>query len=256
MESAGAILKKIRLEKGLSLEEVHKKTKIHLNILRAIEEDSVINISPVYIKGFLKIYCKFLGVDPRDYIQDYKQTEDNLSIGKTSAQDTREARPSFFKSASVKIISLKPRVKIKMVIIGLVIIAAVAALFHLGKSISLKRTSSSLRFKSDKIVSAKTEKKAAKHSQTTPKINTGTINLGILAKDDCWLTLKADGRIVFHAPLKKGKFESWQAKEKIEFSVNNAQGIELEVNGQRFSNLGRKGQAKNVLINKEGLKVQ
>src|SRR3989338_7892361 len=73
MESAGAKLKSARLQKGLSLEEAHKKTKIHLNILKAIEEDSLINFSPVYIKGFLKIYCKFLGVDPRDCMPDYKE---------------------------------------------------------------------------------------------------------------------------------------------------------------------------------------
>ena len=60
MESIGARLKKIRLEKGLTLEDAHKQTRIHLNILKAIEEDSLINISPIYIRGFLKNYFKFL----------------------------------------------------------------------------------------------------------------------------------------------------------------------------------------------------
>ena len=40
-DSAGEKIKSARLQKGLSLEEVHKKTKIHLNILKAIEEDSL-----------------------------------------------------------------------------------------------------------------------------------------------------------------------------------------------------------------------
>ncbi|MBI3991561.1 MAG: helix-turn-helix domain-containing protein, partial [Candidatus Omnitrophica bacterium] len=75
MESTGTKLKNLRLQKGLSLEDVHKKTKIHLNILKAIEEDSLVNFSPVYIKGFLKIYCKSLGVDPRDCISDYKENK-------------------------------------------------------------------------------------------------------------------------------------------------------------------------------------
>lgn len=75
MESAGARLKKLRLERGFDLEEVQKKTKIHLNILRSIEEDNFINISPVYLKGFLKLYCQFLGVDPKDYLVDYKEAE-------------------------------------------------------------------------------------------------------------------------------------------------------------------------------------
>ncbi len=80
MESAGARLKKLRLQKGLSLEEVHKQTKIHLDILKAIEEDSLVNFSPVYIKGFLKIYCKFLGVDPRDCVSDYKEPRPKVGV--------------------------------------------------------------------------------------------------------------------------------------------------------------------------------
>jgi len=45
MESNGQRLKKLRLEKGLSLEEVQKKTKVHFNILKAIEGDSISNLS-------------------------------------------------------------------------------------------------------------------------------------------------------------------------------------------------------------------
>jgi cytoskeletal protein RodZ len=41
IETAGARLKQLRLEKGISLEEVQKKTRIHLNVLRAIEGDSL-----------------------------------------------------------------------------------------------------------------------------------------------------------------------------------------------------------------------
>ena len=45
IETAGARLKKIRQERGLSLEEIQKKTKIHPNVLRAIEGDSLTDLS-------------------------------------------------------------------------------------------------------------------------------------------------------------------------------------------------------------------
>ena len=67
MAHSGAELKKIRLEKGIRLEEIHKKTKIHINILKAIEGDSLTDLNPVYLRGFIKIYCNFLGLDPKDY---------------------------------------------------------------------------------------------------------------------------------------------------------------------------------------------
>jgi hypothetical protein len=72
------------------------------------------------------------------------------------------------------------------------------------------------------------------------------------AKEDCWVHLKIDGRVVFHGILKKGKFESWQAKEKIEFSLGNAWAVELELNSKPIPVLGRRGQAlKNIVITRE-----
>jgi hypothetical protein len=56
--------------------------------------------------------------------------------------------------------------------------------------------------------------------------------------------------------LKKGRFENWYAKDKIELSLGNAAAVDLEVNGRPISNLGRKGQAlKNIVITKEGLMI-
>ena len=80
MESKGARLKSIRLAKGISIEDASKKTKIHLNILKSIEEGSIGNLNPVYLKGFLKIYCKFLGVDPREFIPDYKEPHEQKLV--------------------------------------------------------------------------------------------------------------------------------------------------------------------------------
>ena len=75
IEPIGEKLKKIRQTKGLSLEEVHKKTKIHINILKAIEGESLTNLSPIYLKGFLKIYCNFLGLDPKECSLEQKETD-------------------------------------------------------------------------------------------------------------------------------------------------------------------------------------
>ena len=82
------------------------------------------------------------------------------------------------------------------------------------------------------------------------------ITLVIRAREDSFLRIKIDGQSVYQGTLRKGKAESWTAKEKIELSVGNAGGIELEANGKVFSPLGRRGQPlKNILINSEGLKI-
>jgi transcriptional regulator with XRE-family HTH domain len=249
MESAGARLKKIRLEKGLSLEEVHKKTKIHLNILRAIEEDSLIDFNPVYVKGFLKIYCKFLGVDSKDYIPAYKEPQSKVEYVLRFSQ-----KPApLFKTPSLKLSSLKAiRIKTKTIFTIILILVFVVVLFNLGKEVFLKRSFVSSR---SGIASSKIDKTQITKTQDVSAVK--IIRLDIRAKENCFIQVKSDGRVVFQNILRKGRAESWQAMNKIELSLGNAGVVELEVNGKRISALGRRGQAlKNILITKEGLSIK
>jgi transcriptional regulator with XRE-family HTH domain len=253
MESAGTKLKNLRLQKGLSLEEVHKKTKIHLNILKAIEEDSLINFSPVYIKGFLKIYCKFLGVDPRDYIPDYKEPKAKIIY----VSDLQEKPASSFKILSLKLFSMKAlHIRPKTIVTVALILIFIIGLFNLGKFISSKSSRLSRKTELPIVASSKIGNRVPiSKLQNSPAVK--IITLDIHAKENCFIQLKADGRVIFQTVLKKGRSESWQAKDKIELSLGNAGVVELEVNGKRISGLGRRGQAiKNILITKEGLTIK
>lgn len=239
METIGAKLKKIRLEKGLTLEEVHKQTKIHLNILRAIEEESLVNFSPVYIKGFVKIYCNFLGINPSECIPEYSQAQAPL---RSLPQEQQ-------KKISLPIIGMPSKTT---VLIVAVLAIVVIGLFNFGKS----RAVAPKQAKRKEIAKLQKSKapSAVLKSQPKEQAVSSVIRLGIRAKEDCWIQLKADGKVIFQNILRKGRFENWQAKEKIEFSLGNAGVVELEVNGKIIPALGRRGQAvKNILLTKAGL---
>jgi transcriptional regulator with XRE-family HTH domain len=81
MESLGKYLKVERELRNLSLEEVAKFTKIRENSLRAIEEDRYELLPPaVYVKGFLTICAKYLGLDPHDVLLRYQNYLKSLII--------------------------------------------------------------------------------------------------------------------------------------------------------------------------------
>jgi len=253
MESAGTKLRNLRLQKGLSLEEVHKKTKIHLNILKAIEEDSLVNFSPVYIKGFMKIYCKLLGIDPRDCVPDYKEPKATISY----VSDLQEKPSALFKMPKLKLFSLKGiHIKPKVIVAVILIAIFISGLFNLGKFISYKASHLSKRSELPVVISSRPGNKApVAKLQNIPVVK--IITLDIHAKENCFIQVKSDGRVIFQNSLKKGRSESWQAKEKIELSLGNAGVVELEVNGKRIPVLGRRGQAlKNILITRDGLSVK
>jgi cytoskeletal protein RodZ len=238
-ETIGSKLKKLRLEKGLTLEEVQKRTKVHLGVLKAIEEDSLINLNPVYTRGFLKIYCKALGADPRSIIPDYKETKTEVQLKPKIALEEKRFFGVF-----------KPRIKIKIkpLIIGLGIIVIALSLFNFIKFISHwhKEKAALWQQQQPSVVFSKAHAPAS-----------SVIRLVISARDNCYINLKADGKMLFQGMLKKGRSDTWQAKEKIEFSLGNAGAVSLIVNGKQISNLGKRGQAlKNITVTKEGLSIK
>jgi len=83
MEPLGKYLKTERELRNLSLEEIAKFTKIKEDFLKAIEEDRYELLPPtIYVKGFLTIYARYLGLDPHDVVQPFQKYIGNISISK------------------------------------------------------------------------------------------------------------------------------------------------------------------------------
>jgi cytoskeletal protein RodZ len=251
IELIGERLKKIRQEKGLTLEDLQKKTKVHLNILKAIEGETLTNLSPIYLKGFIKIYCKALDLEPKDYIPDYKESSSSVILGAHKTKD------SFLRSVGMKMSFLKPNKNIrKIIIIGLIILAFSIVLFKVVGCLSSRRTAA-IPLSSKINQSRKQESFQPAAGTNIPKEASGGIRLVVSARENCLVLVKSDGKVVFHRVLEKGRSNNWKAKERIDLSLGNASAVEIVVNGQRFKDLGRKGQPlKNIVITeKEGLSI-
>lgn len=62
--SVGELLKNTREAKKLSLSEVHQNTRMSIPVLEALEQDDFASFeSETYLRGFLKSYAKYLGLD-------------------------------------------------------------------------------------------------------------------------------------------------------------------------------------------------
>jgi cytoskeletal protein RodZ len=86
----GEQLKKLRAEGRVSLHEVSRETKIPVKYLAMIEEGDYKNLPPdVYVKGFLRSYAEFLGVDCRKLIELYLRDKDiDKNFGKNGQEKT------------------------------------------------------------------------------------------------------------------------------------------------------------------------
>jgi cytoskeletal protein RodZ len=72
MDEIGHILREARENKGLTLEEAQTQTRINARYLTALENGQYSALpTPVHVRGFLRNYARFLGLDPQPLLSRY-----------------------------------------------------------------------------------------------------------------------------------------------------------------------------------------
>lgn len=79
METIGEQLRAARHARQLSLEDVTRVTKIKLEVLERLEADEFTELgAPMYVKGFLKLYANYLGLDATALGEEYLRSQGGL----------------------------------------------------------------------------------------------------------------------------------------------------------------------------------
>jgi len=98
MKDIGRRLRARREELGLSLEEVQAETKIRRKYLEALEAGDESRIpGAVYLKGFLRSYANFLGLDGWELVREYRTWKEGpppeaVSQGEVSPEEETSPR--------------------------------------------------------------------------------------------------------------------------------------------------------------------
>jgi Helix-turn-helix domain/RodZ C-terminal domain len=125
MADIGATLREARMRAKIDINEVERRTKIRAKYLRAMEnEEWDLLPGEVYVKSFLRTYGDFLGLDSRQLMDEYKRRYERPS--------DHELRPITPRSRERERGRRGPLVP-PWAVIGLVLVAVVAALYLIGK---------------------------------------------------------------------------------------------------------------------------
>ncbi|MEC0231497.1 helix-turn-helix domain-containing protein [Paenibacillus alba] len=95
MSDLGFILRKTRLEKKISLEDLQEVTKIRKRYLEAIEEGNY-KVLPgsFYVRAFIKSYAEAVGLDPTEVLNMYQSTNPSPVVEKPVVENIRKNRTS------------------------------------------------------------------------------------------------------------------------------------------------------------------
>ncbi len=256
MSRIGESLRRARLEKGLSLEVIEKDTKIRRRYLEALEnEDWDVIPGRVYLRGFLKTYSRYLGLD------------DGSLLAALSEAVTHQEKPEMQPHLQKIDLPTRPPRRLGL-LLGLLAIALLLGSQYLYEHYFTAPKPSVINTPNVKPPEVNTpgEKNpynspnnenpspSSGDSQLPPPIKED-INLTLTIVDaKCWVQVKDGNNLIFQGTLTKGDEKSFTAQNKITFILGNAGVVNVKINSSELGILGNKGQVINrtyILENNE-----
>jgi cytoskeletal protein RodZ len=234
--SLGERFRAAREQRGLTLSEVAEHLRIRSVYLAAIEDENWSAIgAPVYTRGFLRTYARYLGLDPEEAVADYNKVGGTVPAGPQpdpliSYREPRSLGPLIWIASAVA-----------LALIGFVIYLYV----------SPPKTQATV---------AKGARAAASEApvtqgtplgtgfQSTPPVTTSatpaglpqTKTLAIHLTAPSWLRVTVDGSVSIEGTFPAGTSKTFHGKSAL-VRVGNAGGVEITVDGRTVGKLGGSG---------------
>ena len=235
----GEELRRERLIRGVSLEEISATTKISLRLLTALEMSDVSRLpAPVFTRGFIRSYSRHLGLDPDEMVNAYLA---DLTPGKS--------RDGAAKKGGLKSRFLRGR----RAAASTIVVSVIAVLLVLGLIARPERRSASATPIAQRHVAPVTFKNVAvspgpapvipeEHPAEAPK-TTGGVSMVLEFEQDSWTEVTAsDGTPIFSGMSRRGTSQRFQTQVGFRLTLGNAGGVRVTVDGRPLEPLGGAGQ--------------
>jgi cytoskeletal protein RodZ len=223
--SVGEQLKRARLELHLHLKDATQATKIQPWALEALEADRLhLTMSPIYVKGFLSTYAKFLHLDPETLIAQL--------FPEPSPPAAEPAVPAALPKTSYALVDAWPMIRrvgvVAMGVAGIALIVLVNPLRWIAPKTSHHQKAS---------LSVSTHQTPPSLATTLSLEPTQPLELSIRAHRTTWVSVRVDGRLLAQQQLAAGSQETWKARRHLELVVSTPSHVEVWLNGQSISPL-------------------
>ncbi|MEE8368541.1 MAG: RodZ domain-containing protein [Thermoanaerobaculia bacterium] len=215
--SFGTWLRRHRELREVALSEIAAVTKISIRYLEALEEDRFdVLPAPVFAKGFLREYAKYVGLDPDDVVNSY------ITAQLQAAPEEAEQDSYGSKRPGVRKFPLALLVVAAMLVVGLV-----TGLLIYGTRDRTKPAEAPL-LRESSVVAPRTEivpEPAASSQYPSP------LNVTLDFVENCWVEATVDGRRRISELRVHGDSLQLAAQTRVLLTLGNPQGVEIEVNG-------------------------
>jgi cytoskeleton protein RodZ len=232
----GNSLREARLRQQLDFPEIEQATKIRAKYLRALEDEQFeVLPAQTYVKGFLRSYAEYLGLDGQLYVDEYNS---RFVVGEEDAP----ARPRRSAPPQARGVQVQSRV----VLLTLLGIAAVTALVIVAWTRGEPQKKEPVGLGTAPAQTSVVVK---------PSITTKAVRLIVTAKrGNCWLEVhsgSATGRIIFQGTLERGQRKLFSG-QKLWITLDRPENLGTVLNGR--SRILPAGGVKTLIVTSRGIR--
>ena len=222
--SFGAWLRREREIREIPLNEIADVTKISIRYLEALEQDRFdVLPAPVFAKGFLREYARYVGLDPDDVINSYLSTQQE---GENAEAEEEAPTPKGSGSSAVLMGG------------GIVaLLAVVAALIFYSERFRGEDEQPPPAIAAPAIVPPAAEEPAAEAQEpAAPVVTEPTVPLVVNLDftEDCWVEAVVDGQRRLSELHVQGESLRIEAQREVSLTLGNPSGVRIESNGEPF----------------------
>jgi len=234
--SFGKHLRDIRVEKGLSLEDIADETKISMNVLGHIEQEALDQLpSQTVTKGFLRSYAKALNTDGEIVVQGYVSSH----MGKQKAIESSERLLGAGAKKSQRLILLA-----SLICIILLSFYVLSTRKKRAEPFPAPPAASGTAKPSAEITPAMETLAGGETERVIPDQQ----QLSISAVQETWLKVIIDEKPPKEYTLAPGDRLELVASSNFNILIGNAGGVRMTVNDEPVKIEGRSGQAITIQI--------
>ena len=237
MFEIGTTLREARLRRGLDMPECERQTKIRGKYLRAMEDEEFdVLPAPTYVRGFLRAYAEFLGLDGRLVVDEYESRFLASETG-LEGESPRRRRPapggSSFRTPAPK--SYRPQREPE----GKLLWVAAASMLLIAL-IAYGFTANDHRGQPSTIANLPTNgSDEGTHARSVPA-HRGAVSAPLVvtltgqAPEGSYLQVRGKngtGKLVYDGTLPAGSTHSWSVANGLWVRVGRSDGITVTVDG-------------------------
>ncbi|HUV51057.1 MAG TPA: RodZ domain-containing protein [Anaerolineae bacterium] len=242
--SFGYYLKAIRTEKGISLDEVSKKTRIRIgNLLLVEKEDHDRLPAEVFVKGFLRAYAEAVGVDGVEIVRRYTSSLNTYKANVRSEADFAELSTSFWPHLLLSLGAM-----ICIIALSVFAMSAFRAPLKINSQVNTNAGEDNKAGKDIDDIAPKVDYGSESDSDSAGKQSEKSLLLSIITIETTWIKAIIDGRKPKEYSLEPGDRLELEASAGFNLLIGNATGVQLIFNDKPIEILGNSGQVVNVQI--------